>query len=92
MVKFLGSFYSTLEFGHVIIISGSIRKNAETFILNFLSENNAGDVPFHMNFIFGDEKSQIIRNTKINGEFGAAETSGGMFTKENNPLKAGDKD
>ena len=92
MVKFLGSFYSTLEFGHVVIISGSIKKSAETFILNFLSENTSGDIPFHMNFTFGDGNSQIIRNTKINGEFGAAETSGGMFTKEKNPLKPGDKD
>lgn len=92
MVKFTGSFHSTLEFGQVIIISGSIKKSAETFILNFLSDNSAVDIPFHMNFIFGEEKNQIIRNTKINGEFGTAETSGGMFTKEKNPLKPGDKD
>lgn len=91
MVKFSGSFHSTLEFGHVIIINGTLSKSAETFIFNLLSENESGDIPFHMNFIFGDEKSQIIRNSKINGEFGAAETSGGMFTKEKNPLKPGDK-
>lgn len=92
VVKFLGSFSATLEFGHVIIVRGIIKRSAENFILNFLSENESGDIPLHMNFTFGDDNSQIIRNTKLNGEFGAAETSGGMFTKEKNPLKPGDKD
>lgn len=90
MVKFIGSFHSTLEFGQVVIISGTIRKSAENFTLNLLSEN-ASDIPFHMNFVFG-ENSQIIRNTKINGEFGAAEASPGMFIKEKNPLKSGEED
>lgn len=89
MVKFVGSFSSTLEFGHVVIISGGIKKTAENFTLNFLSDNSSIDIPFHMNFAFG-ENCQIIRNSKINGEFGAAENSAGMFNKENNPLKAGD--
>lgn len=91
MVKFVGSFSSTLEFGHVIIISGTIKKSAENFTLNLLSDNSSADIPFHMNFVFG-ENSQIIRNSKINGEFGAAENMGGMFTKEKNPLKAGDQE
>ena len=90
MVKFVGTFHSTLEFGQVVIISGAIRKSAENFTLNLLSEN-ASDIPFHMNFVFG-ENNQIIRNTKINGEFGAAETSPGMFIKAKNPLKSGEKD
>lgn len=90
MVKFVGSFSSTLEFGHVVIISGTIRKSAENFTLNLLSDNSSADIPFHMNFVFG-ENSQIIRNSKIHGEFGAAENLGGMFTKEKNPLKAGDQ-
>lgn len=91
MVKFVGTFQSHLEFGHVVIISGKIRDAAENFILNFLSENNASDIPFHMNVVFS-ENSQIIRNTKINGEFGAAENLPGMFTKERNPLKSGETD
>lgn len=90
MVKFLGSLHSPLEFGHVIIIGGKIRVEAENFTLNFLSENNASDIPFHMNVVFG-ESGQIIRNTKINGEFGAAETIGGMITKEKNPMKSGER-
>lgn len=91
MVKFTGSFHSMLEFGHVIVISGQIRNSAENFTMNLLSENNAADIPFHMNVVFG-ENGQIIRNTKINGEFGAAENMGGMFTKERNPLKSGEID
>jgi hypothetical protein len=87
MVKFIGTFHSTLEFGQVIIVGGTIKKSAENFTLNLLSEN-ASDIPFHMNFVFG-ENSQIIRNTKINGEFGAAENFPGMFTKEKNPLRSG---
>lgn len=90
MVKFVGTFHSTLEFGQVVIISGAIRKSAENFTLNLLSENSS-DIPFHMNFVFG-ENSQIIRNTKINGEFGIAENGVGMFIKEKNPLKSGEKD
>lgn len=91
MVKFTGTFQSTLEFGQVVIISGSIKKSAENFTLNFLSENVTTDIPFHMNFVFG-ENCQIIRNTKINGEFGAAENTPGMFTKEKNPLRSGETD
>lgn len=91
MVKFTGSFHDTLEFGQVIIISGTIKKSAENFTLNLLSENNSSDIPFHMNFVFG-ENCQIIRNTKINGEFGAAENTPGMFTKEKNPLRSGEVD
>lgn len=91
MVKFVGGFHSTLEFGHVVIISGTIKKSADNFTLNFLSENSTSDIPFHMNAVFG-ENNQIIRNTRINGEFGAAENSAGMFTKEMNPLKAGERD
>lgn len=91
MVKFTGTFQSTLEFGQVIIISGSIKKSAENFTMNFLSENVAIDIPFHMNFVFG-EHCQIIRNTKINGEFGTAENMPGMFTKEKNPLRSGEID
>lgn len=90
MVKFVGSFNSPLEFGHVVIVSGKIRDAAENFTLNLLSDN-ASDIPFHANVIFG-ENCQIIRNTKINGEFGAAETSGGILTKEPNPLKSGEDD
>jgi hypothetical protein len=90
MVKFVGTFHSALEFGQVLIISGTIKKSAENFTLNLLSENNS-DIPFHMNFVFGDN-SQIIRNTKINGEFGAAENFPGLFTKEKNPLRSGETD
>lgn len=89
MVKFTAGFHSTLEFGHVIIISGKTRDNAENFTLNLLGDNNAYDIPFHMNVVFG-ENSQIIRNTKINGEFGTAENTAGMFYKETNPLKSGE--
>jgi Galactoside-binding lectin len=89
MVKFVGGFHSTLEFGHVIIISGHIKENAENFTLNLLGNYNAHDIPFHMNVVFG-ERSQIIRNTKIHGEFGAAENAPGMFTREPNPLRPGD--
>lgn len=91
MVKFVGTFHSTLEFGQVIIISGKIKNSAENFTLNLLSEKSLSDIPFHMNFVFG-ENCQIIRNTKINGEFGAAENSPGMFTKEKNPLRSGEID
>lgn len=59
--------------------------------MNFLSENSSTDIPFHMNVVFGDNQ-QIIRNTKINGEFGAAENTVGMLTKEKNPLKSGESD
>ncbi|XP_070504243.1 galectin-9-like isoform X2 [Chironomus tepperi] len=90
MVKFTGSFQSPLEFGHVIVISGIARKTAENFFINFLGDKASGDIPLHLNVVFG-ENEQIIRNTKINGEFGAAETSPGMFTKERNPLKSGDR-
>lgn len=90
MVKFVGTFHSALEFGQVIIVGGTIKKSAENFTMNFLSENTS-DIPFHMNFVFGDN-SQIIRNTKINGEFGAAENFPGMFTKEKNPLRSGEID
>lgn len=88
MVKFTGSLYSPLEFGHVLIVSGKSTASAEKFVLN-LTNNNALDIPLHMNVIFG-EKNQIIRNTKINGEFGAAENMGGMITKQMNPLRAGE--
>jgi Galactoside-binding lectin len=90
MVKFVGSFNSTLEFGHVIIISGKLKEPAENFTLNLLGDNGLYDVPFHMNVVFG-ENSQIIRNTKINGDFGTAENMGGMLTKEMNPLKSGEQ-
>jgi hypothetical protein len=89
MVKFVGTFHSALEFGQVIIISGRIKKSAENFTLNLLSESASSNIPFHMNFVFG-ENCQIIRNTKINGEFGAAEDLPGMFTKEKNPLRSGE--
>lgn len=88
MVKFEGSLHSPLEFGHVLIVSGTSTASAEKFVLN-LTNNNALDIPLHMNVIFG-EKNQIIRNTKINGEFGAAENMGGMITKQMNPLRAGE--
>lgn len=91
MVRFLGAFHTTLEFGHVVIIGGKIRDEAENFTMNFLSEHNTSDIPFHMNVVFG-ENEQIIRNTKINGEFGAAENMVGMFTKQKNPLKSGESD
>lgn len=91
MVKFVGSFHTPLEFGHVVIIGGKIRDDAENFTLNFLSEKNASDIPFHMNVVFGDNE-QIIRNTKINGEFGIAEDLPGMLTKQRNPLKSGESD
>lgn len=91
MVKFLGTLHSTLEFGHVVIVGGKIKDAAENFTLNFLSENSALGIPFHMNVVFG-ENGQIIRNTKINGEFGAAENTSGILTKEKNPLKSGEKD
>jgi hypothetical protein len=90
MVKFVGAFHTTLEFGHVVIISGKIKNSADNFTLNFLSENIA-DIPFHMNAVFGD-KNQIIRNSKIHGEFGAAENTSGMLTKEKNPMKSGKED
>jgi len=43
-----------------------------------------------MNVVLNQNDSQIIRNTKLNGEFGAAETSSGIFTKEKNPLLPGE--
>lgn len=67
MVKFVGTLHSHLEFGHVVIISGITKKNAEHFILNFMSDKTSSDIPLHMNVVFG-EREQIIRNTKINGE------------------------
>lgn len=88
MVKFAGSLFAPLEFGHVLIVSGKSTTSAEKFVLN-LTNNNALDIPLHLNVIFG-EKNQIIRNTKINGEFGAAENMGGMITKQMNPLRAGE--
>lgn len=91
MVKFLGAFHTTLEFGHVVIIGGKIRDGAENFTMNLQSEANTSDIPFHMNVVFG-ENEQIIRNTKINGEFGAAENMVGMFSKQKNPLKSGEFD
>lgn len=90
MVKFTGGFFSPLEFGQVIIIGGKIKENAENFTLNLLSDNSL-DIPLHMNVVFG-ENGQIIRNTKINGEFGVAENIGGMLQKVKNPLKAGERD
>lgn len=89
MVKFVGSFYSPLEFGHVFIIGGKIKDSAENFTVNLISDRN--DIPLHMNIVFG-EHGQIIRNTKLNGEFGAGENIGGMITKVKNPLKPGEKD
>jgi hypothetical protein len=89
MVKFLGSFQTTLEFGHVVIVGGSVSENSENFILNLLSDDPKSDIPFHMNFVFGDN-CQVIRNSKINGDFGVAETLPGMLTKQLNPLKSGD--
>ncbi|CRK90942.1 CLUMA_CG004632, isoform A [Clunio marinus] len=83
MVKFTGYFHNNLEFGHVVILGGKIRETAGNFTLNLLSEDDSLDVPrnipFHMNVVFG-ENGQIIRNTKIHGEFGAAENASGMFT------------
>lgn len=67
MVKFTGSFQSPLEFGHVIVISGIARQTAENFFVNFLGDKASGDIPLHLNVVFG-ENEQIIRNTKINGE------------------------
>lgn len=66
MVKFVGTLHSPLEFGHVLIISGITKKNAENFILNFMSDKTSNDIPLHVNVVFG-ESQQIIRNTKING-------------------------
>jgi hypothetical protein len=91
MVKFRGSFHSPLEFGHVVIIGGVTKHSAENLIIDLLSDKNTSDTPLHVNVVFG-ENEQIIRNTKINGEFGAAETSPGIFTKQKNPLKSGDDD
>lgn len=88
MVKFFATFHSELSFGQVIIISGIVRKSAENFTLNLLSDKNSFEIPLHVNVVFG-ENEQIIRNTKLNGEFGAAENLGGMLTKEKNPLKQG---
>lgn len=68
MVKFSGTLHSPLEFGHVIVISGKAKRNAENFILNFMSDKTSSDIPLHVNVVFG-EKEQIIRNTKLNGEF-----------------------
>lgn len=90
MVKFTASFYLPLEFGHVVIVSGKIKEAAENFTLNLISDNNALDIPLHMNVVFG-ENGQIIRNTKLNGEFGAGENMGGMITRVRNPLKPGEK-
>lgn len=91
MVKFTATFHSALEFGHVIIVGGCVTETSESFTLNLLQDDNPkSDIPFHMNFIFGDD-SRVIRNTKINGEFGAAETMPGIFTKKSNPLNAGER-
>lgn len=89
MVHFIGSFYSPLEFGHVIIVSGKVSENAEIFTLNFLADKNCYEVPLQIHVKFGDDE-QIIRNSKINGELGTAETESAFNYKEKNPLKSGD--
>lgn len=74
MAKFTGTFYSSLEFGHVLIIGGVTKRNAENFTLNFHSDKTSTDIPLHLNVVFG-ERAQIIRNTKINGELGILKKS-----------------
>lgn len=71
MSRFTGTFHSPLEFGHVVIIGGVTKRNAENFILNFHSDKTSTDIPLHINVVFG-EKEVIIRNTKINGELKAS--------------------
>jgi hypothetical protein len=66
MAKFSGTLTANLEFGHVIVISGVIKRQAENFIVNLMSDKTSKDIVLHMNFIFG-ENEQVIRNTKING-------------------------
>jgi hypothetical protein len=77
-----------LEFGCVVIISGKSSVNANNFIIRFCSEKNFNELPFNINVIFG-KYQQILRNSKINGMFGADENSPSMLTKEMNPLKSG---
>lgn len=92
MVKFTATFHSTLEFGHVIIVGGRLTATSENLTLNLLADDdpNPLDIPLQMDFVFGDS-SRVIRNTKINGEFGTPETMPGMLTRQSNPLAAGEK-
>ena len=89
MVHFIGSLYSPLEFGHVIIVSGKVSKNAEHFTLNFLADKNGYEIPLQIDVLFGAD-GQIIRNSKINGQLGVAEIEPAFNGKETNPLKSGD--
>lgn len=89
MVHFIGSLHSPLEFGHVIIVSGKVSENAEYFTLNFLADKNGYEIPLQIDVLFGAE-GQIIRNSKINGQLGAAEIEPAFNGKETNPLKSGD--
>ncbi|CAO1381748.1 unnamed protein product [Diamesa hyperborea] len=88
MVHFIGSLHSPLEFGHVIIVSGKVSENAEHFTLNFLADKNGYEIPLQIYVSFGAE-GQIIRNSKINGQLGAAEIEPAFNGKEANPLKSG---
>lgn len=89
MVRFIGSFFSPLEFGHVIIVSGKVSENAENFTLNFLADKNGYEIPLQMYVLFGEE-GQIIRNSKINGQLGVTEIEPTFNGKVPNPLKSGD--
>ncbi|CAO1408990.1 unnamed protein product [Diamesa serratosioi] len=90
MVHFIGSLYSPLEFGHVIIVSGKVSEKAEIFQLNFLADKNGYEIPLQIDVIFGED-GQIIRNSKINGQLGTAEIEPAFNGKVTNPLISGDR-
>ena len=85
---FSGTLATPLVFGHVIIISGAIKDDAERLEINFLADTNQYDIPLHMEVIFGADP-KIMRTSKLNNLFGAKENNTG-FSKELNPLKRGD--
>lgn len=85
---FSGSFCTPLVFGHVVIISGKIKDAAKSLEISLAADTNNFDIPLHMEVIFGDD-ARIVRNTKLNNQFGAKEDGDG-FAKIRNPLKSGD--
>lgn len=87
-MEFSGSFCTPLVFGHVVIISGKIKEDAESLEISLAADTHNFDIPLHIEVIFGKD-ARIVRNTKLNNQLGAIEDSAG-FSKEKNPLKSGD--
>ncbi|GAB0086033.1 Galectin [Sergentomyia squamirostris] len=84
--SFSGQLASPVEFGHVFFIFGKSTRTADRVDVNLAADKRNGEIPLHLSVRFRD--NVVVRNTKVNGVFGAEDRTPG-FNNVRNPMIAG---